>query len=456
MRDGTAKTAALAAADRRHVWHPFTQMQAWMEEEVVVIESGRGCWLVDTDGNRYLDGVSSLWCNLHGHRVEAIDRAVRDQLGRIAHSTMLGLSNVPAVELAEKLAGLLPRPLTRVFYSDAGATAVEAALKMAYQYHLQVGRTGRTRFAALSSAYHGDTVGSVSVGGIEAMHGMFDPLRFDVVRIPSPYCYRCPLGLERAACRERCIDEAERAIERNAGSLAALVVEPLVQGAAGMITQPPTWLSRVARACRDHDVLLICDEVATGFGRVGTLLASTQEDVTPDLLCLAKGLTGGYLPVAATVATEEIFEAFLGAPASGRAFLHGHTYTGNPLGCAAALASLELLEPLLPGLPGRADRFGELLGDALEGLGHVGEVRRRGFMTGIELVADASRRERYPPERRTGHRVAVEARRRGVIIRPLADVVVLMPPLALDDSEMELLVDVTAAAIRAVTGEDRT
>jgi adenosylmethionine-8-amino-7-oxononanoate aminotransferase len=446
-------TRDLVTLDRRHFWHPFTQMSSWIEDEdVVVIESGKGCWLVDTEGRRYLDGVSSLWCNLHGHRVEAIDDAVRDQLDRIAHSTTLGLTSVPAARLAGRLASIAPPGLGRIFYSDSGATAVEAALKIAFQYHAQTGAGSRTRFAALGSAYHGDTVGSVSLGGIESMHGMFAPLRFEVVRIPTPDCLRCPLGLERASCALGCADEAVRILEEHAPQLAGLVVEPLVQGAAGMIVQPGGYLSRLAAACGRLGILLVADEVATGFGRTGTLFACTQEDVRPDLMCLAKGLTGGYLPVAATLATEEIFSAFLGTPASGRAFLHGHTYTGNPLGCAAALASLDLLEPMLETLPARAERFGALL-DPLADLEHVVEIRRRGFMVGIEVMQDPASRTPYPPERRTGHRIIREARSRGVIIRPLGDVVVLNPPLSISDEEMELLVRVTGESIAAVTEE---
>jgi adenosylmethionine-8-amino-7-oxononanoate aminotransferase len=451
MNDGK-RTEDLIAADGRYLWHPFTQMQSWAGgADVVVIERGEGCWLIDTDGYRYLDGVSSLWCNLHGHRVEAIDRAIRDQLDRIAHSTMLGLASVPAIEFAGRLVPMLPEPLTRVFYSDAGATAVEAAVKMAFQYHIQCGRTGRTRFAALSNAYHGDTVGSVSIGGIEVMHSMFDPLRFDVVRLPQPYCYRCPLGLDRDSCEMKCAAEAERIIARNGPTLAGLVVEPLVQGAAGIIVQPEGWLARVAGACREHGVLVICDEVATGFGRTGTLLACTQEGVTPDILCLAKGISGGYLPLAATVATEEIFEAFLGDADSGRAFLHGHTYTGNPLGCAAAIASLDLLAPMLETLPLVCSKFGALLESALDGLEHVGEVRRRGFMTGIEIVEDPVTRTPWPAALRTGHEIIREARARGVIIRPLGDTVVLMPPLALNEEQMVMLTRITAESIETVT-----
>ncbi len=447
------RTRDLVAADRARLWHPFTQMQDWMEDdEVVVIECGEGCWLVDTEGRRYLDGVSSLWCNVHGHRVREIDDAIRAQLDRIAHTTMLGLDSAPSIELADRLVPLAPPGLARVFYSDAGATAVEAALKIAFQYHLQSGSPGRTRFAALGSAYHGDTVGSVSLGGIESMHGMFAPLRFEVVRIPPPHCLRCPLGLVRRSCALDCAGLAVRILEEHAPTLAALVVEPLVQGAAGMLVQPAGWLTAVADACRGLGILLVADEVATGFGRTGTLFACAQESVRPDLMCVAKGLTGGYMPLAATLATESVFGAFLGAPGSGRAFLHGHTYTGNPLGCAAALASLDLLVPMLPDLPARAERFGSLLESRIAPLPHVAEIRRRGFMTGIEIVADRASNAPYDPSMLVGRRVILEARKRGVILRPLGDVVVLMPPLAIGDADMDLLVETTAASIEAATG----
>jgi adenosylmethionine-8-amino-7-oxononanoate aminotransferase len=393
-----------------------------------------------------------LWCNVHGHRVEAIDRAVIDQLGRIAHSTLLGLASVPSIELAERLTQIAPAGLTRVFYSDAGATAVEAAVKIAFQYQQQIGQRSRVRFAALGAAYHGDTIGSVSLGGIEVMHGLFDPLRFDVVRLPSPHCYRCPLGLEQSSCATECAARAEAVIEEQGPSLAGLVIEPLVQGAAGMIIHPEGYLRRVAEACRRHGVLLVADEVATGFGRTGSLFACEQEGVTPDLLCLAKGLSGGYLPLAATLATEEVCDAFSGTVDSGRAFYHGHTYTGNALGCAAALASLDLLlEQVLPRLAGKVERLRSLLAEQIMPLEHVGQVRQKGLMVGIELVQDPGSRLPYAAARRMGHQVTLQARQRGVIVRPLGDVVVLMPPLAMSHDELELLVRTTAAAIQAAT-----
>ncbi len=421
--------------DRDHVWHPFTPMQAYAGETPLIIARAHGCFLVDLDGREYLDGVSSLWCNVHGHRVPEIDAAVREQLDAVAHSTLLGLSNVPAIRLARRLVELAPPGLNHVFYSDDGATAVEVALKMAFQYWRQRPdpRPGKTKYLALQGAYHGDTLGDVSVGDLARFHHLFAPLLFPTLRAPNPYCYRCPLGLERSRCRIDCADALAAQVREHADELAAVVVEPLVQGAAGMIVAPEGYLQRVREVTRKHDVLLIADEVAVGFGRTGTMFACDQEDVAPDFLCVAKGLTGGYLPLAATLTTDDIYNAFLGPPDAGRTFYHGHTYTGNPLGAAAALASLDLLTgPTgLPALPPKVERLRTHL-DRLRELPIVGDVRQKGLMAGIELVRDRRTREPWPAGERMGARACRVARDRGVLLRPLGDVVVVMPPLAVD------------------------
>jgi len=418
----------LAFADRAHLWHPFTQQRGWEEEEPLIVERAEGTELIDSRGRRYVDGVSSLWCNVHGHRHPRIDAAIRDQLDRMAHSTMLGLSHPPAIELARRLAEIAPPGLTRVFYSDSGSTAAEIALKMAFQYWHQQGRPERTRFIALRDAYHGDTIGSVSVGGIDLFHSLYRPLLFDTLKAePGDVA-----GMELL-------------LAEHSGETAAVIMEPLVQGAAGMLVHPDGYLRQVRELCDRHDVLLILDEVATGFGRTGTMFACEQEGVAPDLLCLAKGITGGYLPLAATLATERIYEGFLGEFEELRTLFHGHTYTGNPLACAAALASLAVFEE-----EGTLERLApkiELLGELLEPLAAhpaVAEIRRRGFMTGIELLG-------YPLELRMGHRVTLEARSRGAIIRPLGDVVVLMPPLSISEPDLGRLVEITAQAIDAAT-----
>jgi adenosylmethionine---8-amino-7-oxononanoate aminotransferase len=417
----------LASADRAHLWHPFTQQRGWTEEDPVIVERTEGAWLIDTSGRRYLDGVSSLWCNVHGHRHPRIDRAVRDQLNRVAHSTMLGLTHPPAIELARRLVGLAPPGLTRVFYSDSGSAAAEIALKMAFQYWAQRGEP-RTRFVCLREAYHGDTIGSVSVGGIDLFHSLYRPLLFDTLKAEPG----------DAADMGRLLSEHE-------GRVAAVIMEPLVQGAAGMLVHPPGYLRAVRELCDRHGALLILDEVATGFGRTGRMFACEHEGVAPDLLCLAKGLTGGYLPLAATLATEAVYEGFLGEFEEFRTFFHGHTYTGNPLACAAALASLEVFdeEHTLEHLQPKIGLLGRLL-EPLAGHPAVAEVRRRGLMVGIELKG-------YPVALRMGHRVTLEARRRGAIIRPLGDVVVLMPPLAISEDDLERLGAITAEAIDAAT-----
>lgn len=443
----------LAEDDKKYVWHPFTQMDDWLKHDPLIIAEARGCELIDTEGNRYLDGVSSLWTNVHGHGVPELDDALRGQIDKVAHSTLLGLSNVPSIELARKLAALAPAGLEKVFYSDSGSTAVEVALKMAFQCWQQqgAGEGEKTRFACLSDAYHGDTIGSVSVGGIGLFHAIYKPLLFKSIKLPSPHCYRCPLDLDRESCDLACAGEAERIIEEHRSELAAVVMEPLVQGAAGMIVHPEGFLSRVAEACRKNDVFLILDEVATGFGRTGKLFACEHEDVAPDFLALAKGLSGGYLPLAATLTSGRVFEGFLGSIESRRTFFHGHTYTGNPLACAVAVASLERFESR-DVLRSVNERAGELAGHLEEfaSMTHVGHVRRRGLMAGIELVTDRETKEPFPLELRAGHRVILEARRRGAILRPLGDVIVVMPPLAITSRELERLMAITKESVLAV------
>ncbi len=444
--------------DREHVWHPFTPMQAYAAAPPLIIAEARGCFLIDLDGREYLDGVSSLWCNVHGHRVPQLDEALRRQLDAVAHSTLLGISNVPAIRLARRLVEVAPPGLNHVFYSDDGATAVEVALKMAFQYWRQCPspRPEKTRYLALHGAYHGDTLGDVSVGDVARFHHLFEPLLFQCVRAPAPYCYRCPLGLERSRCRIDCALVLEELVRQHADTLAAVVIEPLVQGAAGMITAPEGYLRRVREVTRRHDVLLIADEVAVGFGRTGTMFACTQEEVVPDFLCLAKGLTGGYLPLAATLTTGQVYNAFLGPPEAGRTFYHGHTYTGNPLGAAVALANLDLLEAPegLPALPEKIERLRMHL-ERLRNFAVVGDVRQKGLMAGIELVRDRQTKERSSGQPSLGARFCQLACEQGVLLRPLGDVVVVMPPLAIDRTLVDRLGDVLYNCAKALEANGR-
>ncbi len=450
------RTTALEDDDRRFLWKPFTQMLTYERERPLIIEQARGMWLCDVRGRSLLDGVSSLWVNLHGHRHAAIDQAVADQLGRVAHSTMLGPSTVPAIELARRLVEVAPSPaLTRVFYSDSGSTAVEIAIKMAFQYWRQCGAEDgaqRSIYIHLDDAYHGDTIGSVSVGGMELFHGTYGPLLFETDRAPSPYCYRCPAGRSYPGCAQECLDGLRLAFGRHPGRVAALVIEPMVQGAAGIRTYPAEVLAGAAAIAREHGALVIADEVATGFGRTGRMWAVQHAGVEPDLMAVAKGISGGYLPLAATLATERIYEAFKGEPTEYRTFFHGHSYTGNPLACAAALASLRLFDD--QGVLDWVAIKTAHLADRLESLGrlpHVGDVRQLGLMVGVELVRDRDTRAPFDPALQVGYRVCREARGRGVLIRPLGDVLVLMPPLGISADELDLLCGVTYESIAAVT-----
>jgi len=453
----TKKVTSLGDWDRQYLWHPFTQMQEWEQEEPVIIDRGKGPYLVDTEGRTYLDGTSSIWVNLHGHRHPALDRALKAQSRRIAHSTLLGLSNPPAIRLARQLIAVAPKGLTRVFYSDDGSTAVEVALKMAVQYWRQRRPEAgpKNRFLHLNLAYHGDTIGAVSVGNIELFHAQFRPLLFPTLAADPPYCYRCPLALTYPACRLACLDPIEQILRQHGHELAGFIIEPLIQAAAGMITQPRGYLKRVRELCTKYEVLLIADEVATGFGRTGTMFACDREGVTPDLMALSKGLTGGYLPLAATLTTEEIYRAFLGKYEEFKTFFHGHSYTGNPLGCAVALANLEIFrtERTLAKLKTKISRLSRLL-KPLRRLPHVGDIRQQGFMAGIELVRDRATREAYPLEARVGHRVAQEARKRGLLLRPLGHIIVLMPPFSVNVPTLTRMVKILSHSITVATQYD--
>jgi adenosylmethionine-8-amino-7-oxononanoate transaminase len=413
----------LKRLDHTYLWHPFTQMQEWMREEPCIISQAEGHYLIDVQGRKYLDGVSSLWCNLHGHRKKELDDAVKRQLDRVAHSTFLGVSHVSGIQLAEKLVEIAPRGVRRVFYSDNGATAVEIALKMAVQYWQLRGETGRTGIASLAESYHGDTVGSMSMGYSETFHRFHRSLLFPVLRLTPPHVFRYYRGMAEQESLNAAIGEAEEKLAAQRDSLAALVMEPLMQGAAGMWWQPADYVKVMREICRRNGILFILDEVATGFGRTGRMFACDHAGVKPDILCLAKGITGGYLPLAATLTSEEIFSAFLGEYKEYKTFFHGHTYTGNPLGCAAALANLELFEKesVIERMQPKIKYLQTRLSGELRVLSHVSDVRQWGFMVGIELVEDKNERRSYPPEKRTGHRVILEARKRGVMIRPLGE-----------------------------------
>lgn len=449
-RGDSVTPSELAAWDQRHVWHAFTQMA---EYEPFLIDRAEGCWLTDIHGKRYLDGVSSLWCNVHGHNRPEINNAIRAQLDKVAHVTSLGMSNPTTVMLAKKLVDLAPKGLEHVFFSDSGASAVEVALKMAFQYWRQREKPEpqRTKFIAWRNAYHGDTLGAVSVGGVARFHSMFQPLLFDAMRLPAPDSYRMPPGLTSELLTNSYLADLECLLYDHADEVVAIVIEPLIQCAAGMVIHPPGFLRGVRELTKQYGVLLIADEVAVGFGRTGTMFACEQEDVAPDLLCLGKGLSGGYLPVAATLASTTIFEAFLGEYEELKTFFHGHTFGGNPLGAAAALASLDLFEKerVLEQIPGKAARLRAAL-QSLEDHPNVGEIRQRGLITAVELVQDRATKKPLDWKERFGHRICKLATERGVWLRPLGDVIVIMPPLAINEREIDLLGRTLADSIEVI------
>jgi adenosylmethionine-8-amino-7-oxononanoate aminotransferase len=476
-----ADTRRLRELDKAHVWHPFTPMRQWRGEDPVpplVIERAEGEHLIDTDGRRYIDGVSSLWCNVHGHRVPEIDRAIRDQLDKVAHSTLLGLASERSVELAAELVRIAPRgdhpsnpgPLNKVFYSDSGASAVEVSLKMAVGYWHHRGRPGKTKFVAFRGAYHGDTTGAMAVGFSETFHHPYSSMVFPVMWSPVPDAVRGGgVPLDRGEPRrdaaawpsedatrtstldEACARELERLLGEHGHEIAAVILEPMMQGAAGMMCHSAGFVGAVRRLTREHGVLMIADEVATGFGRTGKMFACEHAGVMPDVLCVAKGITGGYLPLAATLATDEVEDAFTGEHAEGRTFFHGHTYTGNALGCAAALASLRLFES--NHLLGRINRSAAIIAERLNALRdaaefpHVIDLRQRGLMIGVELAKDRKTREPFDPARRVGAAICAAMRSKGLIVRPLGDVIVLMPIPAMGEASLQRMLDIVVETL---------
>ena len=441
----------LVAWDKRYLWHPFTQMQDWLTEEPVIIERGEGCYLIDVAGNRYIDGVASMWTSVHGHNHPTLNAALKTQVDKIAHTTLLGYTNIPAIELAKKLVELTPVGLNKVFYSDNGSTAVEIALKMAYQYWQHKGEPQRKLFIHFDKAYHGDTIGAMSVGGIDSFHTTFDSLLFKGIRVSAPETYRS-LNTKDSAVKTQWLNAVESALSEHTGQIAGIILEPLIQGAGGMLISPQGFLKELSVLANRWKTLLIVDEVMTGFGRTGKMWACEHEAVTPDLLCTAKGLAGGYLPLAATLATDEIYNAFLGEYRDLKTFFHGHTFTGNPLACAVALENIAIFERenLLSRLQPTIEHFRNRLQEFYR-LPQVGDVRVCGLAAGVELMKNPDTDTPYLFEEKVGIRVCKEALSRGAILRPLVNTIVLMPPLQISISELDALLDIVYASIETVT-----
>lgn len=448
--------ATIEQKDKQYIWHPFTQMKGWLENDQTVITEAKGIKIKDSEGKEYYDGVSSLWVNIHGHRHPKIDQAIIDQLGKVAHSTALGLANVPATEFAEMLVEVSPEGLNKVFYSDDGSTAVEVAIKMAFQYWQHKGKSEKTKFIALSNAYHGDTIGTVSVGGIDLFHRVFKPLLFEPYHVPSPSCYHCKLT-QNCDCRMQCIEVLEAVLREQHDKIAGLIIEPMVQAAAGMLMAPAGYLKRVRELTKKYNVFLIADEVATGFGRTGRMFACDNECVSPDLMCISKGITGGYMPLAATLTTDEIYDTFLGDMEEKKTFYHGHSYTANQLACAAGIASLKIFkdEHVIEGLQEKTQVIAEKLAKIAK-LTHVGEARQRGMIVGIELMQDKEKYIPYAWDKSMGAVVCMKAWEHGLFIRPVGDVVVFMPPLCSTVEEITDMLDIIYQSIDEVTNLGQT
>ncbi|MCM3491018.1 adenosylmethionine--8-amino-7-oxononanoate transaminase [Alkalihalophilus marmarensis] len=434
------------------LWLPFTQMKDY-EEDPLVIEHGEGVRLYDTEGKSYYDGYSSLWLNVHGHKKKELDDAIKEQLGKVAHTTLLGAANRPAIELAERLIDLTPAPLKRVFYSDSGAEAVEIGLKIAFQYWRNKGYQDKTKFVTVTNGYHGDTVGAISVGAVDIFHTTYKPLMFDSYKVPFPTVYRNGLP-DPVDVRDQALDELETMLSEKGKEIAAVIMEGMVQGAGGMHVMPKGYLKGVEQLCKKYDVLLIIDEVATGFGRTGKMFAVEHEQVEPDIMMVAKGITGGYLPIAATLTTEEIYKAFYADYAELKTFFHGHSYTGNQLGCAAALANLDIFEKenVMEDVERKAAFVKDKL-EALKDLPYVGDIRQLGLMVGIELVLDKERKQPFPWVERIGYQTTLQMRKLGMLSRPLGDTIVFMPPYASSYDDLDAMISIMEQAIKETTSK---
>ncbi len=452
----SAKFEQLKQLDHQHLWHPFTQHRDWFAQDPLIVERAEGFELFDVEGKSYLDGISSLWCNVHGHSVPELLEVMHDQIDSLCHSTLLGSSHVPAIELASKLCAIVPEKLTRVFYSDSGSAAVEASIRMVLEWWQKKNTPAaakRHRLLSLQNAYHGDTLGSIGLGYLEAFHR---PLRNNIVpsiTIPPPHLFRFYEGYSEAMALEKSLELASNVIEAEGESIAALVIEPLVQGAAGIWPHPAEYLRELILLCNARDILVIADEVATGFGKTGSMFAVEQAGVSPDILVMGKGLSAGYLPISAAVSSEQIFAGFLGEPEELKTFFFGQTFSGNPLAARVALKNLELFDSLslIEQAQRHAKRMHQLLDEKIESLPHVDEVRKCGLMVAIELSDRPGERAAYPTQARIGQKIAEAARERGVLIRPLGNAMILMPALRMDEARLDKLVTVTAESIREVT-----
>ncbi|QGG46245.1 adenosylmethionine-8-amino-7-oxononanoate transaminase [Heliorestis convoluta] len=439
----------LQKKDLQYIWHPCSQMKDYEDFPPIVIEKGEGAYLYDFTGHSYLDAVSSWWVNLFGHCNPRINKAIKKQLDQLEHVIFANFSHQPAIELAEKIVDITPPGLNKVFFADNGSSAVEVALKLSFQYHQQAGQHNKTKFVALTDAYHGETVGALSVGDIDLYNKIYKPMLLDTIKVPSPDCFRCPYGQERSSCQAPCFEQMERAVEAKHHEICAVIVEPLVQAAAGMKIYPPQYLSKLRALCNQYKIHLIADEIAVGFGRTGKMFACEHANISPDMICLSKGLTGGYLPLSLAVVTDEIYQAFYCDYKELKAFMHSHSYTGNPLACAAALATLKIFEEdnVLEQNKAKSAQIKELVQSFAHGHPYIGEFRQIGMIGALELVQDKASKEPFSWDKRVGYQIYQKALQEGLLLRPLGNVLYFMPPYIVNDKDIEFMV---TKAFRAI------
>lgn len=442
----------LVEKDLKYVWHPCSQMQDYEELKPIIIKSGEGVNLYSIDDKKYIDVVSSWWCNLLGHCNKRISNAVKNQLDTLEHVIFANFSHPKAIELCERLVKVLPKGLEKFCFTDNGSSAIEAAMKMSFQYHYQTGNPQKTRFMALSDAYHGETIGALSIGGVDLYSEIYKPVLLDIIRIQGPDCYRCPYGLNCHNCEAQCIESAKECFKKWGDKTAAIVIEPLVQAAAGMKIYSPKYLSELRKLCDEYNVHLIADEIATGYGRTGKMFACDHAGISPDIMCLSKGLTGGYMPMALAVTTKKIFDAFYAPYNEGKAFMHSHTYSGNPLACAAACEVLKILndENIIENAQKNAIYFNNLIKEKFSTHKNVGDIRSIGLINAIELVEDKATKKPFDSKLRIGYQIYKEALKKGVILRPLGDVIYFNPPLIIQKDDMDYVVNVAYECMKMI------
>ncbi len=438
--------------DLKYIWHPCSQMKDYETLKPIVIEKGKGIYIYDTNGNRYVDVISSWWCNLLGHCHPKINAAVKKQIDELEHVIFANFSHKPAITLCEKLSEVLPDGLCKFNFSDNGSSSIECAMKMSFQYHYQSGNPQKKRFMALTGAYHGETIGALSIGGVDLYSQIYKPVLLDVIRIDGPDCYRCPYGMKCENCNAECFEKAEKAFAQYGNETCAMVVEPLLQGSAGMKIYPPVYLKKLRQICDRYNVHLIADEIATGYGRTGKMFACNHAGISPDIMCLSKGLTGGYMPMALAVTSQKIYDAFYADYNEGKAFMHSHTYSGNPLACSTAIAVLDILkeENIIKKANENAIYFNKIIKEKFSSHKNVGDIRSIGLINAIELVKNKSTKEAFDPKLRTGYQIYKKALKKGVLLRPLGDVIYFNPPLIIEPKDMDFVTDIAAECMSEI------